>query len=108
MAVKLEYFSIIIPRNKIDSIYPGGSDTLILDSNISEDSYDENLIRFGAEDSLEIGAIIEEWIGRGLRDIRKRKGKRVWIDLCLIDPSGEPTLPCKWIKIENNQALFVD
>jgi hypothetical protein len=107
MSVQLEGFNIIIPRVLIDSVYPGGSEKLLDESQISNHFYDDNIVRFGASDTLEVGQIIEEWTGRGLRDIRKRKGKRTWIDLCLIDSEDGLTLPCKWIKIENGSAVFL-
>ncbi len=107
MSVLLEFFSIIIPRKIIDPVYPGGSQSLIQEMDIPECSYDENLVRFTARDSIGIGEIIEIWTNRGLRDVRKRKGKRAWIDLCVVDSSGEPTLPCKWIKTENGKAEYI-
>jgi len=106
MAIKIESYSVIIPRVIIDPVYPGGSDALIVESEIPAEFYDENLISYGASDSIEIERIIGEWTNRGLRDIRKRKGKRVWIDLCLVDSEEGPTLPCKWIKFNNGIAEY--
>ena len=107
MAIQIEDISIVIPRYLIDRIYPGGSKALIEEEAISDNFYDDELVRFGASDSIEVGTIIELWTERGLRDIRKRKGKRSWIDLCVIDHLDGPTLPCKWIRTENNRAEFV-
>ncbi len=84
MSIQLKDLNVIIPRNIIDNIYSGGSLALIENLKLSAEFYDENIICFGAEDSIEIGTIIEEWTDRGLRDVRKRKGKRVWIDLCIV------------------------
>lgn len=106
MAVQLENFNIIIPRAVLDSIYEGGSEAYIREESIGVQFYDEKILRIGASDSLEIGNIIEEWTGRGLRDIRKRKGRRTWIDLCLIDADEGLTLPCKWISVEGKMAVF--
>lgn len=107
MAVQLEDFNIIIPRTLIDNVYEGGSDAFIKDADISENFTDDKIVRIGASDSLEIGNIIEEWTGRGLRDIRKRKGNRTWIDLCLIDTDEGLTLPCKWISVNGKTAEFI-
>jgi hypothetical protein len=107
MAIKLELFSIFIPRTIIDSTYSGGSKALIEERNINNDSYDEHLVRFVAEDSIEIDTVIEEWAERGLRDIRKRKGKRTSIDLCLVDSEVGLTLPCKWLRVENGYAEYI-
>jgi len=106
MSVHLEGFNIIIPRNIIDSTYEGGSDAFVRDAQIEKPFFDEQIVRIGAADTLDIGRIIEEWTGRGLRDIRKRKGKRTWIDLCLVDAEEGLTLPCKWIRVENGLAEF--
>ena len=107
MSIQLKDFNIIIPRAIVDSLYPGGSLILIEEKKIPEYFYDENLIRFGAADTLEIGNIIEEWTARGLRDVRKRKGQRTWIDLCLVHSEEGLTLPCKWIKIEKDRAEYI-
>lgn len=106
MSVHLEGYNIIIPRLIIDSVYEGGSDAFIEDSQIEDQFHDDQIVRISAADTLDIGRIIEEWTDRGLRDIRKRKGKRAWIDLCLIDAEEGLTLPCKWIKIEKGSAEF--
>lgn len=106
MSIEIKVFSIIIPRSIIDPVYPGGSKSLIEERQISEEFYDDKLVSFSAGDSIEIEAIIEEWTRLGLRDIRKRKGKRAWIDLCLAESSEGPTLPCKWIKFENGRAEY--
>ena len=106
MAVQLENFNIIIPRAVIDGAYEGGSEAFIKEAHIEDLYFDEKIVRIGASDSLEIGTIIEEWTARGLRDIRKRKGKRTWIDLCLIDTYEGLTLPCRWISIEGKSATF--
>ena len=107
MSVELEGISIIIPRKLIDPIYPGGSEALIQETGISKHFYDDNLVLFGAADSIEVGTIIEQWTDRGLRDIRKRKGKRTWIDMCVVDSDGELTLPCKWIRIDDGVAEYI-
>lgn len=108
MPIQLKDYNIIIPRTVLDSMYPGGAEAVIKENQISDEFCDEYMVRLGAVDSLEIGKIIEEWTARGLRDIRKRKGKRTWIDLCLVDADDGLTLPCKWIKVENGTAEYQD
>lgn len=106
MAIEIKGFSVIIPRSLIDSVYPGGSEKLIHERTILPESYDEYLISFSADDSLGVENIISEWTDLGLRDIRKRKGKRTWIDICLADSEEGPTLPCKWIKFEKGSVEY--
>jgi hypothetical protein len=106
MSIEVKSFSVIIPRSLIDGAYPGGVETLIEERHIPPELYDDNIVSFNAEDSIEIDSIIEEWTNLGLRDIRKRKGKRSWIDICLVESSVGPTLPCKWLKFENGLAEY--
>lgn len=106
MSVQLEVINVIIPRKYIDRVYSGGSNQLIVDDNIPEEFYDDNIIRYGAMNQLDIGLIIDKWKNLGLKGTRKEQGKLVWFDMCVVDTFSGPTLPCRWISIIDQIAVY--
>ena len=108
MAIKLEFFNLIIPIKQINLCYLGGFD---LFRKHHQDKFGENfwhdmhLFRDGAMTSMEMESLISFWQHKGLVPYIEKNGKRIWKDMCVIESSSaEPTSPCGWIEVdqENN------
>lgn len=107
MAVKLEYYNVIIPIKKINQVYPGGFNGYLKDYKKSGRPrpfwHDENIFHDGAMGPEGVKMIAEEWEARGLVGVVERNGEEFWKDYCVIDFMSGPTLPCDWIEYVRNE-----
>ena len=112
MAVRLELINLIIPIKNINFSYPGGFD-LFREHNISTFAgtfcHDALLFRVGAEDPRDIESHVLYWQQRGLVPYMEKDGITQWKDMCVVESSrAEPTLPCDWIEIDqDNNCAFI-
>lgn len=107
MTIQLECISLIIPIAKINQCYPGGFRALIgTDPWDCDDSFshDRCLYREGAMNSFDIEMRISHWQGFGLVPMTRRRGKRCWNDMCVVDRFAGPTLPCDWLEWNPDEA----
>ena len=102
MAIKLEFFDIIIPIKTIEKKYPGGWKQCLIDHNGSIGGkvwYDDHLFRDGAMSPNDIGYLVEWWSDKGF-DAYDESEKPNWLDFCVVQSIfGGPTLPCDWIEV---------
>jgi len=104
MAVELECLNFIVPVKTIRKKYPGGWEGCMSDHVGAW--YDEYLFRIGAMDPMGIDSLVKHWKSLGFRTHRGGKSPK-WLDVCVVDTcSGQPTLPCDWIEVENNSAFL--
>ena len=103
MAVALEFFSLIIPIQNIERVYPGGFDQYKTDhaTEIGKNIwYDDFLLRDCAMGWDDIETMLFEWKDRGLKLVKVADGRKEWVDLCVMYDTDGPTLRCDWIESE--------
>ena len=104
MAVQCEFINLIIPITNINKVYAGGfemykKDHLELFGGIIW--HDENLLREGAMNPMDIEYMVEGWEKLGLKGVIEEWGEMKWKDLCVVGSyATRPTLPCDWIDID--------
>ena len=111
MAIKLEFFDIIIPIKTIQKKYPGGWKQCLKDhTNLIGGRvwYDEHLFRDGAMSSNDIRHLEEWWDNKGF-DTKDETDNPKWLDVCVVQSIfGGPTMPCDWIEIRGRTAHLKD
>ena len=107
MAIKLEFFDIIIPIKTIQKKYPGGWKKCLKDHDGDIGGrvwYDEHLFRDGAMSPNDIGNLVEWWSNKGFQTHDESK-KHKWVDVCVVQSIfGGPTMPCDWIEVRGRTA----
>ena len=107
MAIKLEFFDLIVPIKTIKKKYPGGWKQCLKDhdGNIGGRVwYDEHLFRDGAMSPNDIGYLVEWWSDKGF-EAHDEGEKPKWLDFCVVQSIfGGPTLPCDWIEVRGRTA----
>lgn len=109
MPVKLEHMNSVIIR--IDRLYGCPSIKNVarfLDEQISNAigcQRDEHLLVMpGGADPLSRNLLLDHCKQQGLRLTRKVQGTHCWEDLCIIDSTNGPTLPCPWLDWDPENA----
>jgi hypothetical protein len=101
MAIRLEFFSLIVPISRIDEHYPGGFKRfrLLFGPGFGATRWhDEYLYREGAMNPGDVRYLVEGWESFGLEPFKELDGKQYWKDMCVVDYFGGPTLPCEWLE----------
>ena len=112
MAIRLEKINLIIPIKNINYSYPGGFN-LFCEHNKSTFAetfcHDVLIFRAGAADPRDIESLVIYWQERGLVPYMEIDGIKQWKDMCVVESShAEPTLPCDWIEIDqDNNCAFI-
>jgi hypothetical protein len=113
MAIKCEFIDLIIPIDKIDSIYTGGfrkfkEDHIqgFLCGRLYHDNY---LFRDGAMSSADIGNLIRKWEPLGLKVVAEIDGQKQWIAFCVVEGMyGGPTLAYAWLEYDRyNNSVYL-
>ena len=111
MAVYLEFINLIIPRDRIETVYEGGWDQFVLDNHSDIGGrvwFDDHLMRDGAMSPGDMSLLIDLWIGIGLNPIGEKDGQKFWKDCCVVDTMFGATLPCDWIEFtEYGRSAFL-
>ena len=113
MAVKIEFFNLIIPTEKIEEFYPGGFEKYKQDNEYylgRRILFDDYIVRDGAMDPLSLQKIVEEWIDLGLELTTGEGDDAKYKDLCVVVCylASFSTLPCDWLKIDDDYVSHVD
>ena len=107
MAIKLEFYDLIVPVKTIQKKYPGGWKKCLKDHDGDIGGrvwYDEHLFRDGAMSPNDIGNLVEWWTDKGF-DAHDEGEKPKWLDFCVVQSIfGGPTLPCDWIEVHGRTA----
>ena len=105
MAIALEFINFIVPIHIIKNKYPGGWEACLRDHEPligGRVYYDDHLFRDGAMSPWDAGALVDEWVQRGLEATREIDGERHSWDCCIVSVPFGPDLPCDWIKITDD------
>ena len=109
MAIKLEFYDLIVPIKTIKKKYPGGWEQCLKDheGNIGGRVwYDEHLFRDGAMNPGDIGKLVDWWREKGFHTHVEGDNPK-WVDVCVVETiSGGTTLPCDWIEVHGRTATF--
>jgi hypothetical protein len=115
MAIQCEFIDLIIPIDKIDSVYTGGfrkfkEDHIqgFLCGRLYHDNY---LFRDGAMSSTDIGSLVRKWEALGLKGRMEIDSKKQWGDFCVVEGMfGGSTLACTWLEYDrdNNSVYLKD
>ncbi len=110
MAIPLSCFNLIIPRHLIEKKYPGGWQQCLYDHSPLDNyaaAYDDNLFRISVMNTIGMGMLLNKWSRHGFKTYAKKSASPHWLEVCIVQSMmNQPTLPCKWVKIENNTAIF--
>ena len=111
MAVYLEFINLIIPRDRIETVYEGGWDQFVSDNQSAIGGriwFDDHLMRDGAMSPGDMGLLIDLWKDIGLNPIDEKDGQKFWEDCCVVDTMFGATLPCDWIEFtEDGRSAFL-
>lgn len=106
MAIKVIYFGVIIPREKVEECKAIGGLNGILEKQKAligkRVKVDDYLYKDGAMSPGDIGDIVDFWEVQGLVPTEIKDGKEVWKDLCVVDMASGPTLPCDWLEVDQS------
>ena len=109
MAIKLEFFDLIVPIKTIKKKYPGGWKQCLIDHNGNIGGrvwYDEHLFRDGTMNPGDIGQLVDWWREKGFHTHVEGDNPK-WVDVCVVETiSGGTTLPCDWIEVHGRTATF--
>lgn len=98
MAVKIDFFSVIVPVRAIEERFRGGMAGF--GKVFGEPANDGRLLRMGAMNQIDLPEIIHA-IERGrLKGTCHMDGRGHWLDFCVVDRFQGPTLPCSWLKVD--------
>lgn len=102
MAALVSMISVVVPIRKIDDRYtPGGFSGYLRDRGDSRFRWhDEHLLVSVHPDPEFVEFDLQSWEDRGLTAVESGR----WIDICVVDQSGGPTLPCDWIEFDRKDS----
>jgi len=66
------------------------------------------MIREGAMGPYDIEAMVKKWENLGLVTVSNERGVRKWVDMCVVDYFGGPTLKCHWLICRGEFAYHVN
>lgn len=110
MSVLLEFHSLVIRRDRIAAVFPGGWEQYVAEYGLPEEGWwDEDLLRYGAMDGFSMELLVQDARALGLRLTSKRDGREVFQDMCILSsPDFRPALPCDWLEVRSEgTAVFV-
>lgn len=106
MPIYLEMINLLVKK---EALFKKGLFTEELTEAIMSGSVqaDEHLVRFGAMNPLSIRVYIDEMKRQGLKVFRRKNGRKVWGDLCVISTLEDPAdaIPCEWLEIEGDGRI---
>jgi uncharacterized protein (TIGR02452 family) len=109
MSIQLEFISLLIPRRVVEKHYPGGWEAYkrenrgIVNSKNYNVWYDDLLVKEGAMDPMSMEFLVNKWKDLGVKTVSDN-GKK-WVDVCVADQFGGPTLPCDWLVLNKNGTV---
>ena len=109
MAIKLEFYDLIVPVKTIQKKYPGGWKECLKDHDGDIGGrvwYDEHLFRDGAMSPNDIGNLVEWWSDKGFYTHDESDNPK-WLDVCVVQSIfGGATMPCDWIEVHGRVAFL--
>jgi hypothetical protein len=110
LSVHLEFINVLIRRDALERVYPGGFQQYVRDNAEFIGItcwFDEDIVREGAMSPQDAKGIVEYWEGLGLKAATYKRGRPVeWIELCVAGFGGT-AVPCSWLRfsIENGASF---
>lgn len=94
--------SVVVPTAKIDSCYEsdGFSGYLKKFKKSQLKWHDQHLMVTSLHDPEFVAMEIEYWKKLGLVSVESK----TWKDICVVDQTGGPTLPCDWLEWDRRHA----
>lgn len=97
MSVHLEFINVLIRRDALERVYPGGFQQYVRDNAEFIGItcwFDEDIVREGAMSPQDAKGIVEYWEGLGLKAATYKRGRPVeWIELCVAGFGGPNSGP---------------
>ena len=108
MSVKVNFFSVIVPIENIKKCKEYNTLTKVLGRYNQEvvdkiTCHDTYLLKDSAMNYYDIEDILKFWKRQGLILTEKRNGQEYWKDVCVINASRGPTLPCDLLEFISNK-----
>ncbi len=110
MSISLSAHSLVIRRERIEAVYPGGWWQFVAENGQpGEGQWDDDLVLFAAQDPFYLNVHVADARDVGLRPTEKSNGREVSRDMCrLSSPDFRPEHPCDWLEVdEDGTALFI-
>lgn len=111
MALRLEFFNIIIPISIIEKRYSGGFGKYKVDNAKCIGKtiwFDKYLVREGAMNSKEISDRVQYWWDAGCWVYRLNAGEKIWNEVCVCEQMGGDSPVCEWLGyIQSENAVFL-
>lgn len=113
VAIRLEFYNLIIPIRVIDRKYPGGWDRCRKDHGLRREAssfgsccHDGELFRDGAMDPLGFALLLDRWTSLGFKSTRSHRNRKVAADVCLYATFADtPEHPCDWVRIDTENGV---
>lgn len=110
MPILLEHFSLVIRRDSLEALLPGGWPQFLAEYGEPYENWvDDDLVRFGAMNGLDLDGHVAHWRQRGLALVRHRDGRPDRGDMLLHAAlSATGAVQCDWLEISDDGfARFV-
>lgn len=102
MSVLVECISVIVRREALDRLYPGGAAAYERDCPNDSFCADDQLTRVGFMTPVDTQAFIDRLVARGFVFVDEN-GFR---DIAVVDQMTGPTAPCDWLSFGKHVAGF--
>lgn len=110
MAVTLSCFNLLIPRTLIESRYPGDWQLWVKNyytSHSDRIDFDDELFRISSMNNMDLEILLIECSGLGFKLLKTLDHATQWHEICVVQSMmSEPTLPCDWVEIIDNAAIY--
>ena len=115
MAVILEFYSLIIRRDRLEALLPGGWRQYLAEQGEPDFGWaDGELLRDGAMNIHDLDALVSYWKRRGLVLQATKNGQKYWKDMVVdasmsdLSMSGLTIRDCDWLDVSiEGQAGFI-
>jgi hypothetical protein len=102
MSILCEAISVVVPREVLERLWPGGVDGYAAAAPSATFCADEHLTRVGFMHPNDVSRQIDHLAASGLTPADEDE---VFVDLAVIDQFEGPTLPCPWIEWTRTDAI---
>lgn len=102
MSVLVECISVVVRRDTLDRLYPGGCEAYEADCPNQTFCADGDLTRLGFMTPADVRAFVDRLIGHGLV-VTDEGGFR---DIAVVDQLTGPTAPCDWLSFGKHVAGY--
>lgn len=108
MAIKLEFLNLVVPRQRIEKVYPTGWSGCLSDHAKSIGRtiwYDDHLFRAGAMDPEMMDNLIAKWTRLGFKATEVTDEKTEWLELCVVNSLGFSQHQCRWLVVDGAERI---